>query len=427
LGGGGPPQYSFVPLGSQSGVRFHAISDNGMYIAGTAGRAAVWERVGPGWQRTFLPYPTNDACDWDSLCECYRRSPVAYDVNNSGKVAGAALDWVEEGVPLEARGAVWIKVPSGGWELEYLMAGSPPYCWRGEYLAVGNSGRIVGYCAPETPAPLPPPGERAVSAVSPPYIDAWCASPGGLWPYFAAATAINDWDAVCGYVRDGMPITYEQAFVCLLDGTTYHIGTDFPQLRPLGLNNAGQVVGVWWHLNPEDPYDPNSWAPSPFLWDAVTGLQRLPIPDPNSWAGVKACAINDHGIIVGIAGYDTTCPAAVLWHQGSAYWLGDLVVPATFINAGHIDINNLGWIVGYTTDCNASTYPFLLVPICRGDANCDGEVSFADLGNFLDALSGESAWTHWPCPWLNADCNGDGTVTYADIGPFVSLIGTACP
>jgi hypothetical protein len=49
---GSPPQYSFVPVDSQSGVRFHVISDNGLYIAGTAGRAAVWERVGSGWQRT---------------------------------------------------------------------------------------------------------------------------------------------------------------------------------------------------------------------------------------------------------------------------------------------------------------------------------------------------------------------------------------
>jgi hypothetical protein len=45
---------------------------------------------------------------------------------------------------------------------------------------------------------------------------------------------------------------------------------------------------------------------------------------------------------------------------------------------------------------------------------------------FVAALSGESAWAHAPCPWLNADCNGDSEVTFADIDPFVALIGTTC-
>jgi hypothetical protein len=59
--------------------------------------------------------------------------------------------------------------------------------------------------------------------------------------------------------------------------------------------------------------------------------------------------------------------------------------------------------------------------------NCDGRVTFADIDLFVAALSGESAWTHAPCPWLNADCNGDLNVTFADIDPFVAVIGTTCP
>jgi hypothetical protein len=64
---------------------------------------------------------------------------------------------------------------------------------------------------------------------------------------------------------------------------------------------------------------------------------------------------------------------------------------------------------------------------CPGDMNCDGRVNFADIDPFVAALSGQSAWTHWPCPWLNADCNGDTYVTFADIDPFVAVIGTTCP
>ena len=62
---------------------------------------------------------------------------------------------------------------------------------------------------------------------------------------------------------------------------------------------------------------------------------------------------------------------------------------------------------------------------CKGDMNCDGRVTFADIDLFVAALSGESAWTH-TCPWINADCNSSGTVNFADIDPFVALIGTTC-
>jgi len=64
--------------------------------------------------------------------------------------------------------------------------------------------------------------------------------------------------------------------------------------------------------------------------------------------------------------------------------------------------------------------------LCPGDTNCDGEITFADIDSFVEALSGEENWTHAPCPWLNADCNGDGDVTFADIDGFVALIGTSC-
>jgi hypothetical protein len=89
---------------------------------------------------------------------------------------------------------------------------------------------------------------------------------------------------------------------------------------------------------------------------------------------------------------------------------------------------------------NAVTYPgwniddvevWGLVPYvpaaCPGDMNCDGRVTFADIDLFVEALAGESAWTHAPCAWLNADCSGDAHVTFADIDPFVARIGSTCP
>ena len=78
---------------------------------------------------------------------------------------------------------------------------------------------------------------------------------------------------------------------------------------------------------------------------------------------------------------------------------------------------------GAGTTCTPNPCPPAL---CPGDMNCDGHVTFADIDLFVQALGGESAWTHTPCPWLNGDCNGDHNVTFADIDPFVARIGTTC-
>jgi hypothetical protein len=84
-----------------------------------------------------------------------------------------------------------------------------------------------------------------------------------------------------------------------------------------------------------------------------------------------------------------------------------------------------GTYAGDSTTCTPN--PCLAPLLCAGDMSCDGQVTFADIDLFVEALSGESAWSHAPCPWLNADCNGDGNVTFADIDPFVARIGTTCP
>jgi len=78
---------------------------------------------------------------------------------------------------------------------------------------------------------------------------------------------------------------------------------------------------------------------------------------------------------------------------------------------------------GYPSTCTPNSCP---LPLCPGDTNCNGEVTFADIDRFIEALDGESAWAHWPCPWLSADCNGDDDVTYADIDAFVTLMGATC-
>lgn len=65
---------------------------------------------------------------------------------------------------------------------------------------------------------------------------------------------------------------------------------------------------------------------------------------------------------------------------------------------------------------------------CIGDMNCDGQINFADIDPFVEALTyaGGAGWPH-QCAWRHGDTNGDDAVNFADIDPFVTLIGTNCP
>ncbi|MGE3181976.1 MAG: FG-GAP-like repeat-containing protein [Phycisphaerae bacterium] len=62
--------------------------------------------------------------------------------------------------------------------------------------------------------------------------------------------------------------------------------------------------------------------------------------------------------------------------------------------------------------------------LLRGDANCDGAVSVADIGPFVTALTDSTGYTAlFPdCDVRHADVNSDQRVTVSDIGVFVSLL-----
>jgi hypothetical protein len=65
-------------------------------------------------------------------------------------------------------------------------------------------------------------------------------------------------------------------------------------------------------------------------------------------------------------------------------------------------------------------------PVCVGDLNCDGEVSFPDINPFVLRLSNPDAYVQaYPdCPDGNGDVNGNGAVGFDDINPFVALMST---
>jgi hypothetical protein len=70
------------------------------------------------------------------------------------------------------------------------------------------------------------------------------------------------------------------------------------------------------------------------------------------------------------------------------------------------------------------TYTIGGSPVCHGDCDCDGAITFADINPFVAVLAGGR-----PCSFENCDINGDGVIDFADINPFVALLssGAHCP
>ncbi|MCK4341975.1 MAG: carboxypeptidase regulatory-like domain-containing protein [Phycisphaerae bacterium] len=72
--------------------------------------------------------------------------------------------------------------------------------------------------------------------------------------------------------------------------------------------------------------------------------------------------------------------------------------------------------------------------VCRGDANCDAEISWRDIDFFVAGMNdNQAAWEEMflpgspACSFTNLDVNIDGTVSWRDIDPFVEVMNTTCP
>ena len=95
---------------------------------------------------------------------------------------------------------------------------------------------------------------------------------------------------------------------------------------------------------------------------------------------------------------------------------------ATWGTAGQLKIDNLSLQQGPA--------------VCKGDTNCDGTISYADINPFVRAISSESLWkTTFPgsipptgCTYLGVcDINSSGGVDYGDINPFVIRLQSPGP
>jgi hypothetical protein len=114
----------------------------------------------------------------------------------------------------------------------------------------------------------------------------------------------------------------------------------------------------------------------------------------------------------------------------------DLTIPAEFIadfNAGgpvSLYLTRVTTTLGFTFHSQNYTVdtrrPELLLTATsnRGDTNCDGTLTFADIEPFALALVNPDAYTaQFPgCTLFRADLNGDGLENGADIALFISYL-----
>ncbi|MCK4343156.1 MAG: S8 family serine peptidase [Phycisphaerae bacterium] len=73
-------------------------------------------------------------------------------------------------------------------------------------------------------------------------------------------------------------------------------------------------------------------------------------------------------------------------------------------------------------------------PICRGDCNCDGFISWRDIDHFVAAINNNQGdWEDMflpgtpTCYFASCDVNSDGAVNWRDIDPLVDVMNTTCP
>ncbi len=131
---------------------------------------------------------------------------------------------------------------------------------------------------------------------------------------------------------------------------------------------------------------------------------------PGTWTNMLACD-------------DDTCGAP----YGASQVSLDVTAGSTYL----IRISGYAGAKGtYTLTVDG---PACAPPVCRGDGNCDGTVSWRDVDYFVAALDSQATWQNVflpgtpTCPFDNNDADGDGVVSWRDIDPLVALMNTTCP
>ncbi len=222
------------------------------------------------------------------------------------------------------------------------------------------------------------------------------------------ATSVNNLGQVVGRASD------DTRFAAFLwsDGIMQQIPCpdDSSNCYPEGINDGGEVVGSWYDDNnnthgfrwSEDAglrileeleesvyvqdiaedgtacgraFDPEVRAQVPALWDRDGRLTTLPLLDGR---GGRSLGIASRAVVVGFEQKDPATRHAMLWREGIAFDLNDLISSACgwdYLDAA-LDVNNSGQIIG-AGYAGGLRLPFLLSPAYAGNvrklsARCKG-------------------------------------------------------
>jgi hypothetical protein len=119
-------------------------------------------------------------------------------------------------------------------------------------------------------------------------------------------------------------------------------GTVFDESRAIDINDNRLIVGVGWVDSGQ------GLVGSALVWvDAMSDPLVLPLPEGSISGG--ATAVNNAGVVVGVAGLEG-CAAAIAWRVAADGVVEGPVVLATGENASAQDVNENGVTVGWVND-----------------------------------------------------------------------------
>ncbi len=337
-------------------------------------------------------------------------SSWSHAINDDGSVAGVSSEVTIEHIGhliriIEDNKAVtWNAATGELTKLSDLVIGGDPIDIERAW-SLNNDGLIAGWGRP---------------AGSPTGSKGWLFEAGNLTDLgpVEEPTAMNSRRQIVGQPLAG------QAHAWLWDNGVLTELHDHPLIqgvtsRAWGINEAGQVVGEaqFFISHPEAPVLWENGEPVNLVGHLFSRPQGI------------ATAINNDGLIVGlVTDLDNLNDP---WHgflidDGEFYDLIDLIPQDLGWEQLTLpwDINDRGQIVGGGLRNGQLGHGFLLIPIEKGDLNCDGAIDAFDIEPFILAMTDPEAYgRQYPdCAAGFADVNEDGAVDAFDIEPFVALL-----
>jgi probable HAF family extracellular repeat protein len=191
---------------------------------------------------------------------------------------------------------------------------------------------------------------------------------GTLGGLSSIAYAINENDYIVGWSATAIQ-GVEHAFLWNssdgmqdLHNLAVNLPTNVFLYNATAINNSNQIVGQYFQY--KDFHDPATCWPSMYLWSQADGFKALGDLDEGikpDYNGHRPFSINDNGQVVGYSLTNLQELHAFVWtKEEGIHDLNNLTVnlPVGTVLQGAYDINNLGQIVGQTSNGRA----FLLTP-----------------------------------------------------------------